>query len=157
MASLNGFNAAEVEPSKGFDPLPVGDYVAMIVDSEEKTTQAGTGTYIKLTVEIVDGEYKGRKLWENLNLNNPSAEAVAIAKATLSAICRAVGVLTPRDTVELHNIPMTVKIGLEKRKDSGEMQNRIKAFKPRVDASAITTPTTAAASGGGAAPWLKKV
>lgn len=157
MASLNGFNAAEVEPSKGFDPLPVGDYVAMIVDSEEKTTQAGTGSYIKLTIEIVDGDYKGRKLWENLNLNNPSSEAVAIAKATLSAICRAVGVLTPRDTVELHNIPMSVKIGLEKRKDSGEMQNRIKSYKGRVDASAITTPQSSAASGGGTAPWLKKV
>lgn len=147
MASLKGFNAAEVEPSKGFEPLPAGKYTAAITESEEKETQAGTGSYHALTFEILDGEFKGRKLWENLNLNNPSAEAVAIARASLSAICRAVNVLTPSDTVELHNIPMTITVGLSKRKDTGEMQNRIKGYEAKGAAGATS------AAGGPKKPW----
>lgn len=152
MASLAGFDATEVAPSKGFEPIPVGDYVAMITDSEEKQNNKGTGSYVNLTIEIVDGEYKGRKLWELLNLNNPNAEAVNIARATLSAICRAVGVLKPRDTVDLHNIPMSIRVGMKKDSQTGEMKNRITSFKSRVDASAIA-PATATP---GTAPWLKK-
>lgn len=154
MASLKGFNATEVAPSTGFEPLPVGEYVAMIVDSEEKPTQAGTGSYVKLVIEVVDGQFKGRKLFENLNLDNPSQEAVNIARATLSAICRAVGVLTPDDTVQLHNIPMTIKVGMEKRKDTGDMQNRIKGYKSRVDASAIGG--NAPSQPGSVPPWQKR-
>jgi hypothetical protein len=150
MASLKGFNAREVEPNTGFDPIPPGDYIAAIIDSEEKDTQAGTGTYHKLEFQILEGQYANRKLWVNLNLNNPSEEAVKIARGELSAICRAVNVLTPNDTVELHNLPMSIKVGVEKRKDTGEMQNRIKGYKPK--GSAITP----APASGGSAPWQKK-
>lgn len=151
MASLSGFNAAEVEPAKGFELIPAGRYVAIISDSEMKTTQSGTGEYLKLEFEIIDGEHKGRKLFANLNLNNPNAQAVQIARAELSAICRAVNVLQPKDSVELHNLPLTIKVGLEKRKDTNELQNRIKGYESK-DA-AVTKPVTA----GGPAPWQKKV
>lgn len=156
MASLNGFNANDVEPSKGFDPMPAGRYLAVIVDSEMKTTAAGTGEYLSLTFEIIDGEFANRKLFHNLNLDNPNQTAVQIARAELSAICRAVGVMNPADSGELHNLPMVIKVGLEKRKDTGEMQNRIKAFEPKDS----TPPAASAASkpaGGGPAPWQKKV
>lgn len=150
MASLSGFNAAEVEPSKGFEPLPAGKYLAMIVNSELKPTQAGTGEYLKLEFEIIDGEFKGRKLFANLNLDNPNAQAVQIARAELSAICRAVNVLQPKDSVELHNLPLVLKVGMEKRKDTNELQNRIKGYEPKEIGA--TKPQQ-----GGAAPWQKKV
>jgi hypothetical protein len=151
MATLTGFNAAEVEPAKGFEPLPSADYTVIITESEMKATSAGTGNYLALTIEVMDGQYKSRKLFHNLNLDNPNAEAVRIAKAELSAICRAVKVLTPKDSVELHNIPFVVKVGIEKRKDTGDLQNRIKAFKPKEG-----TAPAVAGSTGGAAPWQKK-
>lgn len=151
MASLGNFNAAEVEPNKAFDVLPVGKYIAAIVDSEQKETQSGTGEYLKLTFEILEGEFKSRKLFANLNLKNPNDQAVQIARGELSAICRAAGVLMPKDSVELHNIPMVVKVGAEKRKDTGEMQNRIKGYEAK------GAGTTAPAASGGAAPWQKKV
>jgi hypothetical protein len=154
MASLNGFNAAEVEPSKGFDPLPVGKYLAAIVDSDMKTTSAGTGEYLKLTFEVMDGEFKGRKLFANLNLDNPSDEAVGIARAELSAICRAVGVLAPQDSVELHNVPVVLKVGHEKRKDTGEIQNRIKGFESRDGVATAAKP--ASNTPGAVPPWKQK-
>lgn len=150
MASLKGFNANEVEPNAGFDVIPAAEYVAAIVNSEEKETSAGTGTYHKLEFQILEGAFVNRKLWVNLNLNNPSEEAVKIARGELSAICRAVNVLTPNDTVELHNLPMVIKVGVQKRKDTGEMENRIKGYKPKGGTGPVPT------SPGGPAPWQKK-
>ena len=151
MATLSGFNAAEVEPATGTAPLPAGDYPAIIVESEMKDTSAGTGRYLSLTFQVLDGQYKNRKLFSNLNLENPSAEAVKIARSELSAICRAVNVLAPKDSVELHNLPLVLSLGLQKRKDTGDMTNRIKAYKPR---GAASTPGSAP---GAPAPWQKKV
>ena len=43
------------------------------------SSQAGTGSYLNLTFEILDGNYKGRKVWSRLNLDNPNQQAVQIA------------------------------------------------------------------------------
>lgn len=154
MASLGGFNAQEVEPSTGFDPIPVGDYLAIISNSEEKTTKAGDGSYVKLEFTIIEGKYEGRKLWENLNLQNKSDEAVKIARATLSAICRALSILRPvADSIELHDQPLVIKVGLEKRKDTGDMQNRIKAYKSRSEG--VSAPPAAGVAASGKRPWEK--
>lgn len=148
MAVLN-FDATAVAPQQEMKPIPEGEYKAAIVKSENKATKAGTGSYLSVEFEIVEGEYKGRKLWINLNLNNPNATAVEIAKAELSAICHAVGVLRPRDSAELHNRPMFISVKLEKRKDTGEMQNRVKGYKSLSEAKAEPV----AAKSDTAAPW----
>ena len=157
MADLTslGFDANQVEPSKGFDLLPSGEYIAAIVNSSWETTNAGTGRYLKLELEILEGQYKSRKLWENLNLQNPSAQAVGIARGTFSAICRSVNVLTPGDSVELHNLPMRIKVAIKKDKD-GEARNRITSFSAK-NATSTSAPVGAGAgaSNGGAAPWKK--
>ncbi len=81
MVSLNGgFNAADVEPAKAFEVLPQGDYLAIIESTEMKETKAKTGTYIEVVLQIVDGEHKGRKLWERLTWTNPSEKAVTIGR-----------------------------------------------------------------------------
>lgn len=148
MASLAGFNAAEVEPNAGFDVIPAGDYEACIVGSEMKTTKNGNGSYLNLEIQIISGQYQNRKLFEKLNLQNQNATAVTIAKGTLSAICRAVGVLTPNDSSDLHNKPFRISVGVRKREDNGEMENRIKSFKPR-----SAGPVETVAAGTSAKPW----
>jgi hypothetical protein len=131
MAHLGNFDASQVEPTTTFDPIPAGKYLAMITASEMKPNKAGTGSYLELVFTIVEGEYKGRQLWARLNLDNPNELAVKIARAELSAICRAVGVLTPRDSVELHNLPLVVKVACKKRKDTDEIGNVVKGFEKR--------------------------
>ena len=130
MATLN-FNANEVEPSKAFDPIPAGKYVAVITDSEMKETRAGTGRYLQLEFEITDGEYAGRKLWSRLNIENQNAEAVRLARADLSAICRAVNVLTPNDSADLHNLPLVIKVHCRKDKNTGEISNEIRGYESK--------------------------
>lgn len=130
MANLNNFNANTVDPADEFEAIPAGKYLAVITESETKATKSGNGSYLKLTFDIIEGEFKGRKLWAQLNLDNPSQEAVRIARGQLSSICRAVGVLTPKDSIELHNLPLVVSVK-QKADADGEVRNEIRAFSRR--------------------------
>ena len=150
MANLQGFNAQEVEPFEGFEALPEGKYLVAIVESEMEPTKAGDGVYLKLIFEVLEGEYKGRKVWDRLNLDNPSEEAVRIAKAKLSAICRAVGVMTPKDSCELHNLPLHISVKCKKRDDNDDMTNEVKKYEKR-------EPVTQASEPRGEKPsWMRR-
>ena len=154
MATLN-FDATQVEPSAGRDPVPASKYIAAVVASEMKPTKNGAGQYLELEYQILDGEHKGRKLWSRHTLQHPSAQTVQIARGELSAVCRAVGIMTPKDSAELHNLPMTVTVKVKKREDNGELTNEISAW-ARKDA-AVGAPQQAGATGGPAAPpWLRR-
>lgn len=151
MANLGGFDANQVEPSSNFEPIPAGKYAAAITESEMKTTKAGTGNYLALTFQILDGPFKGRLQWARLNLNNPNAQAVQIARAELSAICRAVGVLAPNDSVELHNLPLVITVRCKKRKDTDEIVNEISGYSKKEALSAPPPPPSTAAP----PPWKR--
>lgn len=153
MSTLN-FNANEVEPSVGFDAIPAGKYQAVITDSEMKDTKSGTGKYLQLEFEIIEGDYKNRKLWARLNLENANSEAVRMARADLSAICRAVNVIQPRDSVELHNLPLTITVRCRKNQDD-EIVNEIRGFAPKVALSGATQTTPAPQSPNAAPPWAR--
>jgi len=152
MANLNGFDANEVEPAVGFDPIPAGKYLAVITESEMKPTKSGVGQYLQLTFQVIEGEYKGRLLWSRLNLDNPNALTVKIARAELSAICRAVGVLAPKDSIELHNLPLVITVGQKKRDDNGEFTNVIKGYAKKGAAA----PAPASGNGQGSTPPWKR-
>ncbi|MBN2129322.1 MAG: DUF669 domain-containing protein [Sedimentisphaerales bacterium] len=149
MADLN-FNAREVEPASTFEPLLAGKYVAAITGSEMKQNKAGTGSYLELAFTVLEGEYKGRQLWARLNLHNPNATAVKIARSELSAICHAVHVLEPRDSVELHNLPLLITVKCKKRQDNGEIVNEVKGYESK--AAPPQAPQTPANT---TAPWAR--
>ena len=103
-----------------------------------------------MAFEILEGPYKGRKVFVNLNLENPSTEAVKFAMADLR-FCLACGVRdTVHDTVALHNLPLQIVVKVKPRKakagqpDTGELQNVIVEYRRR-DGSKITTGPAAAA------------
>jgi hypothetical protein len=147
MADLRGFDANQVEPNTEFEAIPAGKYLAAITASDMNPNKAGTGHYLQLTFEILDGPYKKRLLWARLNLDNPNAQAVQIARAELSAICRAVGVLAPSDSTELHNLPLMISVKCRKREDTGELTNEIKGYAkkeapaPAANAQALANST----------------
>jgi len=151
MATLNGFDANTIDPMKDFEPIPAGKYLAIITDSEMKPTKAGTGSYLEMVFQVIEGEHKGRNLWARLNLDNPNDVAVNIAKSELSSICRAVGVMAPKDSMELHNIPLTITVRLRKRQDNGEMSNELKGYEKK--GAAVEAPAQATSD---TPPWLRK-
>jgi len=142
MAQLH-FNAEEVEPSN-FDPLPEGKYQVVVSASEMKPTKDQNGAYLELELTVIDGPYSNRKVWARLNLDNPSAAAVKIARQQLSALCRAVGVLTITDSSELHNRPLMIYVVCKPRSDGTGLQNEVKGFEPL--SAAQIAPTTAPAT-----------
>lgn len=172
------FDANEVEPNTPFVALPPGDYMMQIIAAAMEANSAGTGRFLKLELEITDGEHAGRKTYDRLNLENPNPQAVEIAKRTLSAIGHAVGVLQFRDTGPLEFKKMLVKVATVPRKDRsgavvpGEFSNEIKGYKSANGAAPSTgntastqqksgfTPSTAGSGsgggGGGGAPWKRQ-
>ena len=164
MASLNGtFDATTIEPAAAFDIVPPGNYVAQIIKSGMKDTQTG-GQMLEIELDIVDGEYANRKLWDRLNIVNANATAQEIAHRTLSAICHATGVLAVTDSEQLHFKPMlvTVKVRPErtdpKTGKTYQPSNEIKGYasangaSPAPAKAAFASPTAAAAP----APVTKK-
>jgi hypothetical protein len=163
MAQLN-FDANNVEPSESFDVLPKGKYLCMAVASEIKPTKAGTGEYLEITFEVLDGQGKGRKIWERLNIRNPNKKAEEISQRALSALCRAVGVLNLQDSDQLHNLPVVLEIDIEQR-EGYSPQNRVKGYTasgssaPVASSPALRSSAPAAApapAAGGAPVWKRK-
>lgn len=150
MANLNGFDANTVDPATDFEPLPVGKYLAIIIESQMKQTKNGTGHYLELTFQVIDGPFKNRMLWSRLNLDNPNPQAVKIAQGELSAICRAVGVLQPKDSLELHNLPLVITVKCKKRDDTGDVVNEIRGYARKEAAAGGPQQGTASTP-----PWVR--
>ena len=151
MVELNGFDANEVDPMLEFEPIPAGRYLAVIVASKDKDTKSGNGSYLELEFEVLEGEYRGRKLWSRLNLHNPSQKAVEIAQAELSSICRAVGVMTPKESADLHNIPLLIGVKCRTRGDTGDIVNDVSGYYPKP----VAAGPSQSAGDNTSPPWAK--
>jgi len=131
MANLgNTFDASTVEPRGDFELLPPGEYVAHIVKSDLQPTKSGNGQALKLELDILEGPYTGRKLFDNLNIVHQNQQAQEIAQRTLSAICHAIGKLQVRDSEELHFKQLKVKVKVRPPQNGYEAQNAISAYLP---------------------------
>lgn len=146
MADLTGFDANQVAPNEALQHLPAGEYRVIITKSELKPTAKGDGSYLELEMQVLSGTHQNRKLYDRLNLNNPNPQAVQIAKGTLSAICRAVGVLTPRDSQELHSKPLIAVVKVKQYE--GNYSNEVKGYKSAGAGSFAPAPSAPAAGGG---------
>ncbi|MCK9327694.1 MAG: DUF669 domain-containing protein [Bacteroidales bacterium] len=157
MALIN-FDANDIEPV-AFEPLPAGEYKAIIVASEMKRTKDGNGRYLMLSLQVIDGEYANRIVFDRLNLDNPNTQAVRIAQAGLASICRAVGVMTPRDSAELHDKPLIAVLSVQPATENFGASNRVKGYKPLTGTSAQASLTAKPAAqsappkAGGKKPW----
>lgn len=156
MALIGTFNATTVAPQQDIGPVPAGEYLAHITDSDVKPTKNGNGHYAELTYEILSPEAKGRKVWVRLNLDNPNQKAVEIAQRQLSAICHAVDVMNVTDTQQLHYKPHVIRVeyvkadGIKSQKDSNEVRGWKKA-----DGPVAAQPAAAPAATTAAPPWAR--
>jgi len=150
------FDAAGIDPTTAYDLLPAGRYRVQIVESELRVTRAGTGQYLWLMLDIIDGPLTGRKLFEQLNLINPNPTTVEIAQRTLSAICHATGQLQVTDSEQLHFKPMTIVVTVDAGKNGAPERNKIRYVVPNEDKSAPKPAPTAAPQRPPTAPWGRK-
>ena len=138
------FDANSVEPSN-FDVFPAGKYLAQIVSSEMRPTTDGRGQYLFLELDILEGQFAGRKLFDRLNLVNDNPDTVDIATRTLSSICRATGQMQVKDSEQLHLIPLIADVRVRPPKGQYGESNSIR-YLPR-NAAAAPTPATRTPAG----------
>lgn len=105
--------------------LPKGDYVVKIIESDYVKNNKKTGHNVKLTREVIEGEFKGRKIFRNLAIDNPNSETVRIANEELTSTALAVGVPDFEDTEDLHDIPHVVSLYIKKGSKDTPDKNEI--------------------------------
>jgi hypothetical protein len=172
MAQFN-FDTNSVEKRESnYELLPAGWYTAQVTESEIVKLNSGNGSALKLTIEVLQDGYRGRKVWARLNVQHSNPKAETIAQQQLRELCDSIGVVRMQDTTELHNKPMCVKVKIRKD-DTGqyEDQNEVVGFKPAggspVHGQAIAAgmaqrsgppaaAAPAAAAGAASPPWAKK-
>lgn len=89
-------------------------HLVHIVDSGTKTMKDGQGTRAILTLEIIDGPYKGVTGEYGINIAHPNQETVRIGFSELSAIAHCVGVLRVGNSAELHRKPFRILVRQQK-------------------------------------------
>lgn len=149
--SLEGFDPTAPE-NQSSRCIPKGEYRCVMVTAERKPTNDGSGAYLNCEFQILDGEYQNQRIFCRLNLwlDRSKDKAIKIAKGQLSELCRSVNVLTPKDTSELCNKPLIVKVKIRESSDYGD-QNEVTGFKA-AQVHQVSAPTLAVAAPAGAKP-----
>ena len=137
------FDASTIEPATAYEVLPAGRYRAQIVESDLRVTKDGMGQYLWLMLDILEGNYQGRKVFDQLNLINRSTQTVEIAQRTLSAICHATGQMQVSNSEDLHLIPITIVVTIEPPSKGYGARNRIRYRTPEAAAKSGGNPTAA--------------
>jgi Protein of unknown function (DUF669) len=150
-------------------PIPIGWYLAQIIDAKVELARNGNGSYLLGIFEVLDGEYRGRKIYQNVTLQNASEQAVEIGQRLLTDIYTAVGVTGPTKEIQVMLYkPVKIRVGI-KRDPNGIYadKNQISSVRPptyepkrgpRTPATPTTPPassqsTPSAASPRGDLPW----
>lgn len=111
MPSLGEYDA-NVAPLNPKDPVPTGWYRCMLTGSEVKPTSDKTGDRLVYHGVIMEGEFVDSEFDIGLNIRNPNKKAEQIAHREFKAICEAVGIQSPRESEQAHNILLWVKLEL---------------------------------------------
>lgn len=155
MAKLDMTYVADDLPKgdRDFAPIPDGWYAVTVSEADVKKTKAGTGSYIKMRLDVTGPSHQGRVLFANINLRNPNPKAEEIGAQQLGELMRAVGLPRLEDTDQLIGRHVSVKVVTKESEQYGS-QNEIKAYKS-AGGAAPSTPS-APASGAKSPPWGKK-
>ena len=166
MAQLGFQTESAPQRTNNFEVIR-GTFPAQIIESDTITTQKG-GLGAKFTFEILDGPFKGRRVWGFINVTNPSAAAQEIGQAELRELCEAVGLTSIKDTQELEFKPLMLRCGADRQDAERTVP---KGYKPFVATAGARAPTQArpapparpaaqqaqpaTAAAGGARPWAR--
>lgn len=137
LAEFENVDLTVEDASSGeYAPIPPADYVCQIRSAEIKHAKNTNDKYLNLCWEVLEGQYKGRWIWDNLNLwygqgrevddEEKADKTRKIAASQLKKIVVAAGLRTmPSDSAELCFIPMvcTVRINPVGRQPSNMMKN----------------------------------
>lgn len=146
------FDASKVEPAN-FEALPEGEYKVLIEKAEEKLTKNKDGVMLNLKLKVVEGKFKNRTVFSNINLKNKSQAAQAIGHGQLSSLCRACGIMTPKKAFEFCNKVIKVMLKCVPNQAGSGLVNNVSSYLPLGSAPIVTEPVQAQAAPITSAPW----
>jgi hypothetical protein len=140
-----------------YKPVPKGDYECevMAVTTRAVDNARATGTQVKVEIRIIEGDYKGRKVFgghlveyrSKLGDDEKAAKTERIGRGKFKALCGAVGIdKKPNDLSALVGKSVKVAIGIGKRPDGGE-DNEIFGYVKSAYFAPVAKPV------GGFDPW----
>jgi hypothetical protein len=120
------------QEGNSWDVLPVGEYVAQVVEASILKPNSGDGYYLALTWKIIEGDYEGRQVWQRITYLHSSEQAQTIGRRTLKDLCDALGVNEQVKDAEVFLFkPARIRLGIEKDKQGVYAdKNRISRILP---------------------------
>lgn len=155
------FDASTVTPQASYTPIPAGVYLACVTDSDVVPLKSGAGQGMKLTFEILEGQFVKRKIFEHLNIQHSNPDTERIAQSQLSALCHAVGVVRLTDTAMLHDKPVKIRVKIRPAAGDFEARNQVSGYESAAGAApaafgGAAPAANAPAAAAPAAPWVKR-
>ncbi|HDZ25648.1 MAG TPA: DUF669 domain-containing protein [Candidatus Aminicenantes bacterium] len=143
------FSPEELASTKAqteFPVYPTGKYPVRIEKVEVQQNKKKNGHFIYLEELILDGQFKGKKIIDRINIDNPSQICKEIAMRCMAALRDAVGFVIT-DTDQLLNQIVIAHVTVK------EGQNEVRTYsapgtcQPTTIDPAVLTPGPAAPSG----------
>lgn len=147
MARLDA-DLSRYQAQTSFDPLPPGDYLVTVFDTEIKQSKSGNNM-VKVTLKVTDGPLAGRMIWDQYVLGNE------VAMKRLKALAVAGKHPHPdfiKDTDELHGLKLGIRVKVEDKGDGYGPKNVITSFKALDGAPAVAPMAPAVPSAPQTAP-----
>ena len=157
------------QEGNSWDVLPVGEYVAQIVEASIQQPNSGDGYHLALTWKIIKGDYEGRQVWQRITYLHSSEQAQTIGRKTLKDLCDALGVNEQVKDAEVFLFkPVRIRLGIERDKQGVYPdKNRISRIlpleakseepeqptKPVAATNVASAAKTAKPAPAGPAPW----
>lgn len=146
MATLN-LNTEDLPEPDSLEPVPAGEYLVEIIESDALQTKAGNGERLAITFEVIDGEFRGRKIWDGISYRHSNPKAQEIGQKQINALCRAIGFSGHlEDSTQLHGTPLVVRVIVGQDDPQYRPKNIVKAYKAANEAPAPAAPPARAAA-----------
>lgn len=125
------------EKSGDFEVIPAGDQPMRAIDAQVKPTSKG-GMMVAWTFEITDGKHAGRRIWSNVNIQNPpgyvptgNGDPARIGQQQNNQFAAAIGLINGADDTDNYLMkPFIGRVAVEPAKNGFGPKNKIAAFKP---------------------------
>jgi len=114
--------------SDSMDCLPAGKYRVMITSVEDKETKTGTGRYLRLKMQVVDGQYTNWNTSDMINYQNDNPKAEEIGWQQLKKCVKAIWGSFPEEftAADLENQVLEVQTKVEEY--NGSMSSKVKNY-----------------------------
>jgi hypothetical protein len=135
MAQLNrSYDPRSYDPSQDpykdrGQPLPAGEYIFSVVNSDIKPTNKGDGTILSFDFVVIAGPHEGRHFFDQFNLENPNQQSVEIGQRQLLQLCHSVGYLDNLSNSDvLHGRSGRARLGIDNKNPAYPPKNKVLSY-----------------------------